>query len=883
MQEHVRLSRPHAKEPAVLSLLRGSSAAVLVVAGVCLAVRATAHSPPSKEQIAQWVKQLGDEEFAVREEASRRLWEAGDAAEEAVREAAQSGDAEVARRSRLLFDKFKWGIYPDTPPRIVELIHRFHTAANPDQRAAVAGQLLDAGWPGCRAVLKIAASADDAATRSAVSATLTHRVVRVAPYLLRECRPDALELLVEAARKVDDKHGGAAHYAAYWSSRGQLDERIRHHQEAAGKSDDKQEYLTLVYLHRARGDLAAERKAAEAAGRRDLVEALLCEAGDWRELNRLGAPAVAPQPVEQLGLRAAYQRLGGDDQRLRSTLAQLREQAEGDGPNEMRHFRVAKALFLNDRPAEALELLGAGVRHRVDRFEILCAQTKFREAITEAEQFSQRHVLPDLEIAVARTLCSLGEKDKALPLFDRYAAQIKEGTEAVWFANLVETEYRLGLHDRAFEHFARVLAVSKDKAWPAQLLPQLFPNQGDAALVWWGLLLPRHAGKAAEALKQLRDLLAGTLPAKEVTRLVEEAMIQKAEHPDRYYVALAEAALAARQEALGLRCLEQAPSNPTSLTRRGDLLAARERWDEAAQLYRRAWEAAPEQPLPLYLAGRALVRAGKDQEGRQLIDQAHLLPLGDEEVRLEFAQALARRGATDESRREIELVNRFSEPGSFWAGEALRRAAFTAAARQDWAAAAAGQEKAMLRCLRADIGFHYPSAYVTMPALVHRLRARAALAADNIEEARRAIALGQAAQPGNVEMAIALVPELDRKGHPQDAAELFEQTLAPWAKVCVDYPRCAEAHNSAAWLSACCRRNLEKALEHALKAVELQPTASSYHDTLAEVCFQRGDREKALAAQRKAIELNPNRSYYRKQLQRIEAGDPAAPRPPEDD
>jgi len=52
---------------------------------------------------------------------------------------------------------------------------------------------------------------------------------------------------------------------------------------------------------------------------------------------------------------------------------------------------------------------------------------------------------------------------------------------------------------------------------------------------------------------------------------------------------------------------------------------------------------------------------------------------------------------------------------------------------------------------------------------------------------------------------------------------------------------------------------------------------------LAEVYFQRGDKDKAVAAQKKAVELEPNRAYFRKQLKRIEAGDPAAERPPEND
>src|SRR5947207_8221677 len=75
---------------------------------------------PTKEQVAQWIRDLGDNDFTTRQMASKRLWEAGRAAELALHEALNSNDAEVVRRSKELFDKFKWGIYPDTPEKLVE-------------------------------------------------------------------------------------------------------------------------------------------------------------------------------------------------------------------------------------------------------------------------------------------------------------------------------------------------------------------------------------------------------------------------------------------------------------------------------------------------------------------------------------------------------------------------------------------------------------------------------------------------------------------------------------------------------------------------------------------------------------------------------------------
>jgi tetratricopeptide (TPR) repeat protein len=123
----------------------------------------------------------------------------------------------------------------------------------------------------------------------------------------------------------------------------------------------------------------------------------------------------------------------------------------------------------------------------------------------------------------------------------------------------------------------------------------------------------------------------------------------------------------------------------------------------------------------------------------------------------------------------------------------------------------------------------------------------------------------------------------DKAGRKKEATELFEKYLAVQQKLCEAYPKYSGGHNAVAWLSACCRRNLDSAREHALKAVALAPDNAGVLDTLAEVEFQRGDKNEALAVEKKAVALEPKRVYFRKQIKRIEAGDPAAERPSEDD
>lgn len=270
------------------------------------------------------------------------------------------------------------------------------------------------------------------------------------------------------------------------------------------------------------------------------------------------------------------------------------------------------------------------------------------------------------------------------------------------------------------------------------------------------------------------------------------------------------------------------------------------------------------------------------------MERAHLLPLGDGEMRYDLSRALRRRGHRDAAAREQGLLRRVGEPGlaeldSYFTGEGFRAAAIEATARKDYLAAADGYEQAFLRCLQPGMNFARAAAYVTVPGFISVLRARGLAAKGRLDEAIAEGERARASQPASVDLAMYLVPELDRRGRKKEADALYRAVLAEHEAVMRDWPKCAWARNQAAWLAACCRRDLEQGLAHARKAVELAPEAAGYHDTLAEVLFQLGKKDEAIAAEKKAIALSPAREYYKKQLKRLEAGDAKVPRPEEDE
>jgi predicted Zn-dependent protease len=168
-----------------------------------------------------------------------------------------------------------------------------------------------------------------------------------------------------------------------------------------------------------------------------------------------------------------------------------------------------------------------------------------------------------------------------------------------------------------------------------------------------------------------------------------------------------------------------------------------------------------------------------------------------------------------------------------------------------------------------------------MPALVHKTRARGLIRAKKIAEAQREIELSLASLPGNIEVAIDLAPELEKVGAKTEADVLVKRLLATQERLCGQFPKGAAHHNAVAWLLVRTRRDLDKAMEYASKAMELEPTSPAIIDTLAEVYFQRGDKVKAVETIQKCIELEPTVERHKLVLRRFQTEGPETDPPDE--
>ena len=92
---------------------------------------------PSASDLERAVGQLASAQFAVRQEATERLWRAGDVARPYLEQALRSRDSEIRLRARKVLDRFELGIFADTPAEVAWQIERFRVGQLRDRTEAL--------------------------------------------------------------------------------------------------------------------------------------------------------------------------------------------------------------------------------------------------------------------------------------------------------------------------------------------------------------------------------------------------------------------------------------------------------------------------------------------------------------------------------------------------------------------------------------------------------------------------------------------------------------------------------------------------------------------------------------------------------------------------
>jgi tetratricopeptide (TPR) repeat protein len=673
-------------------------------------------------------------------------------------------------------------------------------------------------------------------------------------------------------------------------------------------------------LARATGKPALAARLAERSGDRSLLKSMLVENRDWPSLwkksqaaESAGEPTYTPLSSSEhvddrtleviaLGERAALARRVGEPRLFESLIGQIRQFDPKDQSQD--DYRV-NGLLGNGKTEDAIEVLKkAG---RVDgAIDLLLLLLRYHEAIELASRPGDPATVQSwqMDLARARLWSAIGEPDKATAYFKKAYVEImrlddpRSGPQEEWIDAVVQASRRDLLVAQA-AHW-RLEAGSEDLTL---LLKGLFPDSEKDANVWWRVLRVVRPGESLEkTLKHIEDLLLGHTTAAEIQSYLAASVLAKikaggiTDNDLRLASAFAYHAMGRDDLVPGtVAPMDLSKCGQDELIRLGDLAALREDWVAAIGHYDAAWRKWPGHDdnddqvvekrgmsaLALYLEGRALARCGQADRGKRLQELAHWLPLADENARRKFLDQLEARHEQEATFRELELASKTGEPGSSYAWAGRLGVSRSLAAKKNYELAGNLQEQLLLERMHWVFSQGF-GRYLVISGWRHRNLALAHLQAGRLKECIQESEEALAAAPADVDLAITLCPPLTRAGHAAEADRLYRRMFERHKQVSAEYPRSAELHNDLAWLSVRCHRDLKDALFHARRAVELSPEHPEFIDTLAECQFQNGHQAEAIESAKRCVHLDPRRPYYRKQLARMEKGDPTAEVPAAD-
>ncbi|MBL48010.1 MAG: hypothetical protein CMP28_03535, partial [Roseibacillus sp.] len=601
------------------------------------------------------VVQLGDESFRAREDATKGLWDLGEAGILAIEEGEASDDPEIAYRSRILLRRIMTGITPDTPAKVVDLVRRyFDSGAN--AKKAVFQELLES--EAYLQMLRIHRFEKDEDTRqrclelaekAVLPATIrelaegnlleAEKVLRLAPASDQNRR--RLACLLRVQDKLEAEMAEVSPGIVYGADGGVTDET----RELA----DRQ-----LSLMRSEGRYAEARVLAEKLGRNDIVAVMALFEGDPGPYLQWYMERPNDSPVVRTHAEIVLKRWQLDHQGAARLLRQMANDAAG-GEDEGREAMLSLLLngdldaglplvFRANKDAafsyfETLELPGKAVKvfdyggSEEEKAEWLAQRYgKLRGDWGDSEE--ERYEL----LTIASFLYTRGERPEGLQI-------MKDLSEIAWGegrSNWLEFIGRLNdlggsLYELAFYLAAEKLDPEIKERDELRIVSHLF-GEGDSAPRLWELLSGLEEDKAKRII--LLGALYGFVHLEE-ERLVpffeELEKVVEAEEPRVEVLAdLLEAAESRDDAAVSLQLLAKIAELDDD-GKWGKKLAAYHAyisdWDKAIEGFRVILENEPTNLRYLALYGGALIRAGRGEEAARPLETVETFSL-DEPIRL---------------------------------------------------------------------------------------------------------------------------------------------------------------------------------------------------------------------------------------------------------
>jgi tetratricopeptide (TPR) repeat protein len=866
------------------------------------------------------VRDLGNESYAVRQAASAKLWNLGDRALPALREAAQDGDPEVAFRSRDILLKLDLGILPDTDPAVIRLIERYRNAPG-SERIRLLEELMK--LKAHRPLLRLFARETDAKVLDPWQRPVRSLALRTArESLLADDPAGAREVLGLFAKD----EALVLALAAFHRGQGTLEAEI----ERLAQAGDAADAAWRLALLRAAGDAAKAYDAAVAAGKPEVAGAMAMLRGDPLPWLRFGPAAGGIAERLDLYTPLAIKRWEGkplDKDDFAAIAKRLTVRAPGD------RILAAIAAILLGEPAMAEPALAKSQPWAV--FKTMDMTERVDEALRLLDLDPAK---PDYDTWVAERFKRLEKEDESdgAPL------------DLVWMAEFLETRGLMAEQEAAFDArlvrlaerdegmFTSILgsmcerpggvvgpvlrvgaawAGGDDRRWE-ELLVAIFGDNEDIMPAWSFL---GEVNPKADRKERFAGLLAlcnlGPDPSGRYTRWLDACW----QHIAALDAARREQPLLRMEYLLGLggdvtnrlkladmRPNEKlAPQDPDdgdvgddedelldddvifvgegefiddgAAGRLADkllLLSAADRWQDAAALAlgllnRKGVESRSRPDLHAYAAA-CLRRAGREEEAARHDQWVERLALGEAAIYQRIALGYAFGADYNRSARWWRRAVCETDPGSSLFGAVLFGHLTELLDSGAWSeAAAAAEVMAQITSQgRYAGGAGSASALLQVRQQADLARALSLLPTDRA----RAVAMldrSHALVPCDGSLADHFFPAVRKAGLVKEHDRWFAASWQVATAAVERFPRATSTRNTAAWLASRAGRQLDAAETLLTEALREHPRQAAYLDTMAELRFAKGDREGALKWSAQSVNQMPTDSTIRRQYHRF--------------
>lgn len=853
------------------------------------------------------IRDLMDENFQIREQASKELWEIGETALPALEKATKSSDPEQAFRARDLVHKIQLHITPGTDPAVLSLVARYAKATPSEKNVIVSNMMEKRAW---RQLLKLFTSETQEDIRRKLTPMMDGIAVKGARESLSKGNVrEARELLEMAPPNAESLMA----LAELHRTQGTLAAELEHSKGTKGK----QALAWQLALQRVQGNITAARETANAMGEMQIAAHMAALAGDplpWLQTykggNVVSDPfSVAPAWGNDDFLHALFSGLSKRWQNQSITPKDLDLLTKASHSNNIDAAAAAmRAMFLLGENGAAEKTLSRVFP--LEAFRYFDALERIPEAF-HALGLNLDH--PDYKTWVEKRVKNISTRS----LEDEHGIPT-DTEEIVALANFLE---RRGLHQVAQEVFAGPMATfaETDANNFVELLGKLFGDRQSQmaapmlakhlGIIWagednlrWDQLVACAFGDDEEVRswwKWLAELAPETsrterfeglavlcnlgedpgglrekwmnLVWKQTDATLPEARVILLERISSLSTLTGDVANA-------LRAWDQLPEASRSKTFWGEgifYLSAAERWNDVATLILKQIDdlakAKETHNAALHAyAAASLRKAGRHAEAVVHDQWAEKLALGDASIAVQIGNAYA--FGLDEARADDWWARAAREAvsGSQEMAAAFRHLSESLMKAERWKETAAVCEVLARMSVSSEERNESPLQFLRVRMQADMARAITLLKSDRVA-ALSILASCHQEFASDGSLADFFFPTLRKVNLMQQHDLWFEVSWNLMANILKLYPNSDNTLNTAAWFASRSLRRLDEAENHVTKALTLRPNQSAYLDTMAEIQFAKGNREKALEWSKKAVYHLPNDSQLREQLERFRA------------